>query len=331
MTTQTTDDAVRTSVTVEVPIERAFTVFTDEIDSWWDPDHHLIEAEFERMVFEPRVGGHLYDVGVDGSECRWARVLAFDPPDRFVISWDINTSWDLETDLDARARSRCGSSPRARAGPGSSSSTATSIGTARAGRSRCGTRSPPRRAGRLGCGASRRAPDVGGPGAEWHIDPRIGGECATRHRGDGVCARSRALCGAGGAGSRSSRRRVAQARRSMSSSSRTKPRRMATASPAPVAPPTTAIGMVKTEVQCTRSRCRRLEQRSRPPSCWSGMLTSLIRYPIRLGRSNAVISSVNQRAGDDPPQGADPVAVRRSLADELEPLMPSNCGRRRDR
>ncbi len=100
MTTQTTDDAVRTSVTVEVPIERAFTVFTDEIDSWWDPDHHLIEAEFERMVFEPRVGGHLYDVGVDGSECRWARVLAFDPPDRFVISWDINTSWELETDLD---------------------------------------------------------------------------------------------------------------------------------------------------------------------------------------------------------------------------------------
>ena len=48
MTTQTTGDAVRTSVTVEVPIERAFTVFTDEIDTWWDPDHHLIEAEFER-------------------------------------------------------------------------------------------------------------------------------------------------------------------------------------------------------------------------------------------------------------------------------------------
>ena len=100
MTTQTTDDAVRTSVTVEVPIERAFTVFTDEIDSWWDPDHHLIEAEFDRMVFEPRVGGHVYDIGVDGSECRWARVLAYDPPDRFVISWDINTSWELETDLE---------------------------------------------------------------------------------------------------------------------------------------------------------------------------------------------------------------------------------------
>ena len=100
MTTQTTGTAVLTSVTVEVPIERAFVVFTDEIDTWWDPDHHLIEAEFERMVFEPRVGGHVYDIGRDGSECRWARVLAYEPPRRFVISWDISTEWELETDLE---------------------------------------------------------------------------------------------------------------------------------------------------------------------------------------------------------------------------------------
>jgi hypothetical protein len=44
------------------------------------------------------VGGHVYDRGVDGSECRWARVLAFEPPERFVISWDINLRWELETD-----------------------------------------------------------------------------------------------------------------------------------------------------------------------------------------------------------------------------------------
>ena len=52
------------------------------------------------MVFEPRVGGHVYDRGVDGSECRWARVLAYEPPNRVVISWDINTQWQLETDLE---------------------------------------------------------------------------------------------------------------------------------------------------------------------------------------------------------------------------------------
>jgi uncharacterized protein YndB with AHSA1/START domain len=50
------------------------------------------------MVFEPRAGGHVYDRGVDGSECRWARVLAYEPPTRFVISWDISLRWQIETD-----------------------------------------------------------------------------------------------------------------------------------------------------------------------------------------------------------------------------------------
>ena len=48
--------------------------------------------------FEPRVGGHIYDRAVDGSECRWARVLAYEPPDRVVFSWDISPHWQLETD-----------------------------------------------------------------------------------------------------------------------------------------------------------------------------------------------------------------------------------------
>jgi uncharacterized protein YndB with AHSA1/START domain len=50
------------------------------------------------MVFEPRVGGHVIDRGVDGSECRWGRVLVYEPPSRVVISWDINLQWLLESD-----------------------------------------------------------------------------------------------------------------------------------------------------------------------------------------------------------------------------------------
>jgi uncharacterized protein YndB with AHSA1/START domain len=98
MTTPAADTTVRTSIVVAVPVDRAFAVFTDEIGSWWDPDHHLLEGELAEMVFEPRVGGHVLDRGVDGSECRWARVLAYDPPDRFVISWDIDPRWQIETD-----------------------------------------------------------------------------------------------------------------------------------------------------------------------------------------------------------------------------------------
>jgi uncharacterized protein YndB with AHSA1/START domain len=99
MTTQATDTAVRTSIVVEAPLERAFQVFTEEMPSWWHPEHHILEGELAEMVFEPRVGGHIYDRGVDGSECRWAQVLAYEPPHRVVFSWNITPDWKLETDL----------------------------------------------------------------------------------------------------------------------------------------------------------------------------------------------------------------------------------------
>jgi uncharacterized protein YndB with AHSA1/START domain len=94
----TTDVSVHTSVTVDAPIERAFDVFTAGIASWWPPEHHLLTAELADMTFEPRVGGHIIDRGVDGSECRWARVLVYDPPRRVVFSWDISLEWQVQLD-----------------------------------------------------------------------------------------------------------------------------------------------------------------------------------------------------------------------------------------
>lgn len=98
MTTQATDTAVRTSITVDAPQDRAFDVFTKGIGTWWPPEHHILQAELAEMVFEPRVGGNVYDRGVDGSECRWARVLAYEPPNRVVFSWDISLQWRIEPD-----------------------------------------------------------------------------------------------------------------------------------------------------------------------------------------------------------------------------------------
>jgi uncharacterized protein YndB with AHSA1/START domain len=100
MSVQAQDTVVRASVEVEVPVERAFSVFTEDIASWWDPNHHILDAELAEMVFEPRVGGNVYDRGVDGSECRWARVLVYEPPTRIVFSWDINLQWQLEPDRE---------------------------------------------------------------------------------------------------------------------------------------------------------------------------------------------------------------------------------------
>jgi uncharacterized protein YndB with AHSA1/START domain len=49
-------------------------------------------------VFEPHVGGNIVDRAIDGSECRWARILAYDPPHRVVFSWDISPRWEIVTD-----------------------------------------------------------------------------------------------------------------------------------------------------------------------------------------------------------------------------------------
>ncbi len=98
MTTQATDTSVRTAITVEAPIDRAFWLFTEGMSTWWPPEHHILQGELAEMVFEPREGGRIYDRGVDGSECHWARVLVYEPPNRVVFSWDINTRWQVETD-----------------------------------------------------------------------------------------------------------------------------------------------------------------------------------------------------------------------------------------
>lgn len=98
MTTQVDQTAVTTAVDVQATVEHAFHVFTDGIGSWWNPDHHILKAELAEMVFEPRVGGYIIDRGTDGSECRWARVLTYEPPRRVCFSWDISLSWELETD-----------------------------------------------------------------------------------------------------------------------------------------------------------------------------------------------------------------------------------------
>jgi uncharacterized protein YndB with AHSA1/START domain len=97
-TANASDSMTRASIVVDASIERAFDVFTTGMGSWWPSDHHILQAELAEMVFEPAVGGSICDLGVDGSECRWARVLAYEPPTRVVFSWDINLSWELETD-----------------------------------------------------------------------------------------------------------------------------------------------------------------------------------------------------------------------------------------
>jgi uncharacterized protein YndB with AHSA1/START domain len=100
MSTPATDTSIRTSVVVAAPIDHAFRVFTEDFDRVKPRDHNLLPVEIAETVFEPRVGGRIFDRGVDGSECQWARVLVYEPPERVVFSWDIAPTWEIETDLE---------------------------------------------------------------------------------------------------------------------------------------------------------------------------------------------------------------------------------------
>ena len=92
--------SVRTEIIVEVPLERAFSVFTERFDHIKPREHNLLAVDIAQSVFEPKVGGRVYDRGVDGSECQWGRVLAYEPPSRIVFTWDISPRWQIETERD---------------------------------------------------------------------------------------------------------------------------------------------------------------------------------------------------------------------------------------
>jgi uncharacterized protein YndB with AHSA1/START domain len=96
--TQMRPVTIRHDVVVDAPVDRAFRVFTEKFGDFKPREHNLLKVPIEETVFEPRVGGHIYDRGVDGSLCKWARIVAYEPPNRVVFTWDIGPTWQLETD-----------------------------------------------------------------------------------------------------------------------------------------------------------------------------------------------------------------------------------------
>jgi uncharacterized protein YndB with AHSA1/START domain len=96
--TQADAAVVRREIVVNAPLDKAFAVFTNRFGDFKPPEHNLLQVPIAETVFEPKVGGHIVDRGTDGSECQWARILAYDPPHRVVFSWDIGPTWQVESD-----------------------------------------------------------------------------------------------------------------------------------------------------------------------------------------------------------------------------------------
>jgi len=99
ITESSTDVPVRKSVTVSASAERAFRVFTEEMDTWWPRTHHIGKVPMRKQIIEPRAGGRCYSEQIDGTVCPWGTVLVWDPPSRVVLAWQIDGKWQYVPDL----------------------------------------------------------------------------------------------------------------------------------------------------------------------------------------------------------------------------------------
>ena len=90
--------AVQKALSVNLPIERVFAVFTENMTAWWPATHHIAKQPFTEITVEPRAGGRWFERAADGSECEWGRVLAWEPPHRVVFSWHLQADWKFDPD-----------------------------------------------------------------------------------------------------------------------------------------------------------------------------------------------------------------------------------------
>lgn len=79
---------VKKSIRVGTRQERAFTVFTEGLGRWWPKHGNNRPAMIKTVTLEPRVGGHWYEVYEDGSQTEVGTILIWEPPHRFVMTWE---------------------------------------------------------------------------------------------------------------------------------------------------------------------------------------------------------------------------------------------------
>jgi uncharacterized protein YndB with AHSA1/START domain len=97
---------VRKSVRVKASQAHAFEVFTAGLDRWWPRKGTIGTSPLKTVAIEPRLGGRWYETGEDGSEANVGKILLWDPPNRFIVSWDINSKWKPDTTVSSEVEVR---------------------------------------------------------------------------------------------------------------------------------------------------------------------------------------------------------------------------------
>lgn len=90
---------VRKRIRVNADPARAFAIFTDGMKSWWPSRQSIGSSPIQDIVLEPQVGGRWFERGEDGTECQWGKVLAWEPPARLLLAWQVNNRWQYDPEL----------------------------------------------------------------------------------------------------------------------------------------------------------------------------------------------------------------------------------------
>ena len=92
---------VRSSVTVKLPREEAFRLFTERIGSWWPMQGHSVyDGEASEVTLEPHVGGRFYESAANGRTSDWGVVTIWEPVDRVAVTWHPGDEEELATLVD---------------------------------------------------------------------------------------------------------------------------------------------------------------------------------------------------------------------------------------
>ena len=73
---------------------------------WWLKGHSLLASPQRDVVIEPHAGGRWYEIGEDGSEMDWGKVLAWDEPERVALAWQLNAEWTYDPDFETTVEIR---------------------------------------------------------------------------------------------------------------------------------------------------------------------------------------------------------------------------------
>lgn len=88
-----TIESVRCAVDVRQPPAEAFELFAARISDWWS-GKSVGKTERASITIEPRSGGRWFETDRDGMETPWGKVLAWEPPSRLLLAWELNSHFE---------------------------------------------------------------------------------------------------------------------------------------------------------------------------------------------------------------------------------------------